>query len=449
MNYKIRKAEQKDLSEIMKVLKVWNMHHIPSLEVKELDLSFCFVAQQDEHIIGVCGYKLLSQKEGKTTLLAVYPEFQGSGLGKELQLKRLDVMYNLGIKTITTNADHIETILWYKKHFGYKEVGSLKKLCEFSLINITSWTTLELDLDSFFKNKKKNEQRIEKYIEEEHGYPLKSFSPLIINACITGMIPTKNSTKYVPISIDEIIEESISLYDIGVRIVHLHARDEAGKPTYKAKVYEKIISSIRKERPGLICCTTTSGRDWSEFEKRAEVLELTGIAKPDMASLTLGSLNFLSGASVNTISMIERLALKMNEKDIKPELEIFDYGMINIARYLERHNILSGTKYFNIMLGNINTTQADIGNLSNIVKELPKNSIWACAGIGQYQLPMNTAAIVAGGHVRVGLEDSIFYDYEKTKLASNKELVERIIRISTELQRPIATSEETRKLIGL
>ena len=449
MNYKIRKAKKKDLSQILDVLKVWNMHHIPSLEMESLDLSNYFVAQKDKNIIGVCGYKILSKTEGKTTLLAVYPEFQGLGVGKQLQIKRLEIMYKEGVKKVKTNADHIETILWYKKHFGYEEIGKLEKLSEFSLKNVNFWTSLEVDLDRYFTNKSSNEKRIEKYINDNDNYPLKKYSPLIINACLTGMVPTKNSTHLVPISCEEIIDDAIKVYDAGATIVHLHARDKNGKPTYKAKAYEKIITTLRKERPDIICCVTSSGRDWCEFEKRTEVLELTGTAKPDMASLTLGSLNFLSGVSVNTVSMLERLAIKMKEKEIKPELEVFDYGMINIAKYLERHNILDGVKYFNIMLGNINTAQANIGNLSNMVKELPSQSLWACAGLGQYQLPMNTAAIIAGGHVRVGIEDSIYFDYKKNRLASNEDLVRRIVRIADELQRPISNSKQTRKTLKI
>ena len=180
-----------------------------------------------------------------------------------------------------------------------------------------------------------------------------------------------------------------------------------------------------------------------------KVLELTGKAKPDMASLTLGSLNFLTGASVNTIDMVEQLAMKMKEKNIKPELEVFDYGMVNLAKYLERHQVISGKKYFNILLGNINTAPATIGNLAMITEALPKNSVWGAAGLGGFQLPMNTAAIVAGGHVRVGIEDSIYYDYQQTQLASNEELVKRIVRISNELQRPLATAEEARSMMGL
>ena len=209
-------------------------------------------------------------------------------------------------------------------------------------------------------------------------------------------------------------------------MVHIHARDKNGKMTSDAKYYEKIISGIKKERPNLICCATTSGRDGQSIEERAEVLSLSGNAKPDLASLTLGSLNFLSGASINSIDTVTELAYIMKEKGIKPELEIFDTGMVNLAHYLERHNIISGKKYFNILLGNLNTVGATIKDLAHIYSSLPDNSIWAAAGIGQFQLPMNMASIVAGGHVRVGLEDNIYYDLNKKQLATNVSLVNRI-----------------------
>jgi len=449
MNLIIEKATFKDKDEIINVLTPWNMHHIPSPEMEMIDFNTFFIAKVDNKIVGVSGYKILSDRQGKTTLLAIYPEFQGSGIGKALQDIRLETMHKAGVKKVITNADRPEIIVWYKKHYNYKEIDKLEKVSSFGADDITHWTTLEMDLDYYFKTKDKNEHRIKTYMQENDPAPLSTYNPLIINVCLTGMIPTKISIPYVPISADEIIEDAIKVYDAGARMVHIHARDENGFPTPDAKYYEKIITGIRQERPQLICCATTSGRDWSSFEKRSEVLELTGNAKPDLASLTLGSLNFSAGASVNSVDMIEQLAMKMKEKNIKPELEIFDSGMINLAKYLERHEIITGTKYFNILLGNINTAPATIGDLANLSNALPENSIWAAAGIGVFQLPMNTAAIVAGGHIRVGIEDSIYYDYKKRKLATNVDLVKRIVRISNELQRDIATGAETRKMLGI
>lgn len=450
MNYEIQRASKDDLAAILKVMEPWNMHHVPSVEMDRLDLDCFFVARTAEgRIIGASGYKILSEDEGKTTLLGVYPEFQGLGIGKELQSVRLEAMYEQGVRYVTTNADHPETITWYKKHFGYEIIGRLEKLCSFGLDDVSHWTTLRMDLPQFFKTREERERVIAAYIAENDAHPLKPYAPLMINVCLSGMVPTKISTPHVPTSVNEIIEDAIAVYDAGARIVHIHARDETGAPTPDAAYYEKIISGIRRECPGMVCCATTSGRDWSDFERRSEVLHLSGDAKPDMASLTLGSLNFISGTSANAISMVEQLAMLMKEKGIKPELEVFDHGMINLAKYLERHGIIEGRKYFNILLGNLNTASATIGTLSAISEALPADSVWAGAGLGGFQLPMNVAAITAGGHVRVGIEDSIYYDYDRNTLATNRSLVERIGRIAQEMQRPLATPQETREMLGL
>ena len=286
-------------------------------------------------------------------------------------------------------------------------------------------------------------------IDHSEPYPLTPYQTLVINVCLTGMIPAKDMTKFVPVTPEEIIEDAVKVYDAGARIVHVHARDNEGKPTWKASVYEKILSGIRRERPELVCCVSTSGRNWPEFERRSEVLHITGSAKPDMASLTLGSLNFPTGASVNAPDMIRKLAETMKEKDIKPELEVFDMGMIGFAKYLERKGVLEGRTYFNLLLGSLGSVHATIGNLSTLVAALPGNSFWVAAGIGMFQLPMNVAAIVAGGGVRVGIEDSIHFDYTRKKLATNVDLVRRVARIAEEMQRSIARPDEVRDLIGL
>jgi len=449
MNFVIEAAKRCDFKEILAVLKPWNMHHVPSPEMEMIDFSTFFVAKIDNKIVGVSGYKLLSKDQGKTTLLAVYPEFQGSGIGKALQEMRLESMHKAGIKKVITNADRPDIILWYKKHYNYHEVGRLNKVASFGLDSVASWTTLEMDLEHFMTQKKSREKQKKQYILKNDPPPLSPYPPLIINVCLTGMIPTKNSTRYVPVSVDEIVEDAISVYDAGARIVHLHARDKEGRPTYEARYYEEMITAIRCERPELICCVSTSGRNFKEIKQRAEVLYLRGKAKPDMASLTLGSLNFSTGPSINSLDTIQELAMIMKEQGIRPELEVFDSGMINVAKYLERHGLISGKKYFNILLGNINTAPATIGDLSHLINSLPSNSIWAAAGLGGFQLPMNTAAIVAGGHVRVGLEDTIYYDYKQTNLATNVELVKRIVRIAKELQREIVTGNKVRKMVGI
>ena len=449
MRYTIEGASFKDKPAILEVLKFFNMHHIPSAEMEELDFNCFFVAKIKDHIVGVCGYKILSETKGKTTLLAVLPHYSGLGIGKELQRLRMEKMHMAGVQQLTTNADRPETILWYKKHFGYHQIGTCEKLCSFGLDNVDHWTTMETDLDKYFSTFKEEQRRRLAYMQENDAFPLTPYPPLIINVCLTGMIPMKDRTPHVPISVDDIIEDAVRVYDAGATMVHIHARDKTGQPTPDAKLYDKIIRGIRKERPKLVCCATTSGRNWPDFEKRSSVLYLDKEARPDMASLTTGSLNFITNSSVNSITMIERLAMAMKEQGVKPEFEVFDLGMVNLIKYLERNKVIEGQKFINIILGNINTAPATLSGLNAMIEALPNNATWAVAGLGQFQLPMNMAAILAGGHVRVGVEDSIYYDSKKHVLASNKALVDRITRIASELERPIATPEQTREMLGL
>ncbi len=446
--FTIERASETDREAILEVMRPWNMHHVPSPEMEEIDLSAFFVARSRGQIVGAAGYKVTSQTMGKTTLLGVLPQFNGMGMGAALQHARCETMHRVGVKRVITNCDLPQTVAWYKKRFGYTQVGTLKKVCSFGDPKIDRWTTLEMDLDAYMAQVDQKTAR-QKHVARHEPHPLAPYPPLLINACLTGMIPTRDQTSHVPLTEDEIIADAVRVYDAGARIVHMHARDADGRPTWRAEVYEKIIRGIRAQRPQVICCVSTSGRNWSEFEKRSEVLLLEGDARPDMASLTLGSLNFPTSASVNTPQMIEQLAALMAEKQIRPELEIFDVGMIGVAKYLERKGILSGRKVFNLLLGSLGTIPATIGNLSSLVGSLPDDSVWAATGIGMFQLPMNVAAIVAGGGVRVGLEDTIHYDYARTQLASNEQLVKRLVTIADQMQRPIATAEETREMVGL
>lgn len=445
----IEPAREEDRSAILEVMRPYNMHHVPSPEMPELDLDCFYVARSDGKVVGAAGYRILSPETGKTTLLGILPEYSGQGIGKELQLRRMRTMHEAGVRLLTTNADRPDTILWYRKHFGYRPVGMLAKICPFGLTDVDHWTTLQTDLDAFFANLDARDRQRAEYIAANDAHPLAPYPPLIINVCLTGMIPTQTMTPHVPITPDEIIADAVAVYDAGARIVHIHARDAQGLPSPDPGIYDRIITGIRRERPELVIAATTSGRNWSDFERRSAILYLDKPARPDMASLTLGSFNFLTGSSTSTIEMVERLAMAMKDQGVRPELEVFDYGMINLACYLERNGLIQGRKYFNIMLGNLNTAPATLANLAQMTATLPANSIWGAAGLGQFQLPMNVAAIAGGGHVRVGIEDSIHYDHARTRLASNRELVERVVRIAEELQRPLATPAQTRLLCGI
>ena len=272
---------------------------------------------------------------------------------------------------------------------------------------------------------------------------------VIINFTPTGIIPTKEMTPHAPISPEEIIRDVLGARKHGVSMVHLHARDEDGKPTWKKEVYAKIIDGIREVDTDLVLCVSTSGRNWSEFEKRAECLELKGDTKPDMASLTLSSLNFNKQASINTPQMIQMLAKKMLDNGIKPELEAFDIGMINYAKYLYTQDLISPPFYFNLILGNIACAQANILNLGLMINELPEDSVWSVGGVGDAQLKMNVNGIINGGGVRVGLEDNIYLTPKRDKLATNVELLERIHSITNALHLEIATPREVRHMLKL
>lgn len=273
---------------------------------------------------------------------------------------------------------------------------------------------------------------------------------LIINLAPTGMIPTKEMTPYVPVTVQEIIEDIHEAVEVGITMVHLHARDEqSGEPTYEAEVYDRIIAGIRRFSSDLIICVSLSGRTFSEYEKRIEPLKLEGSVKPDMGSLTLSSVNFNKQASINSPDMIQALAEEMKRRGILPELEAFDSGMINYARYLERKGLLKPPHYFNLILGNIACAQADLLHAGVMINDLPPNSLWSLGGIGDYQLAVNSIAIAAGGGVRVGLEDNIWYDSSRTRLARNIDLVRRVHRLAEANEREIMTPRELRELLNL
>lgn len=270
-------------------------------------------------------------------------------------------------------------------------------------------------------------------------------TPLIINAAITGMIPTKRDTPHVPIHPEEIIADVRRCRDAGATIVHLHARDADESPTYRREIYEEIFAGVRSECPELLISGSCSGRLYGEFWQRSQVLD----AHPDFGSLTLGSLNFPKQASVNSPEMIQQLALAMQARDIVPEMEIFDMGMADYAHYLTRKGLVRGPLYANILLGSLGTMSATPDNLCAIVRALPPGTTWAATGIGRFQFFINSLAVAMGGHVRVGLEDAIYYDWETKRLATNAGLIDRIVRLARVCGREIATADEARRILGM
>lgn len=269
--------------------------------------------------------------------------------------------------------------------------------------------------------------------------------PLIINAALTGMVPMRKDSPYVPITPREIIQDARRCRDAGAAIVHLHARDDDGTPTYKREIYAEIFAGVREACPELLISGSCSGRTFGAFAQRSQVLD----EQPDLGSLTLGSLNFPQQASVNAPDMIRQLAVAMQQRGIKPELEVFDLGMADYAQYLLRKGLLETPCYANILLGSLGTLSATAYNLCLVVRALPEGTVWSATGIGRYQFHINSLAVTMGGHVRVGLEDALHSDWNTKELATNAGLIDRTVRLARAAGREIATGAQTRQMLGL
>lgn len=272
---------------------------------------------------------------------------------------------------------------------------------------------------------------------------------LIVNLAPTGMIPTRADSAHVPLTPDEVAADVRRCADLGASIVHLHPRDDDGRPTQDPAIAARFIRAVRERSPDIIICATTSGRTDPGLEGRIAVLDLDGDARPEMASLTLGSNNFPTGPSINAPATIVGLATRMRDRGIVPEWEVFDLGMLDYAAYLRTKGLLGDPVYVNILLGSLGNLQATPLNLALAVERLPAGATWAATGIGRYQATMLPLAIAMGGHARVGLEDNLWWDDERTTLATNPALVERVVAIARAMGREPATPAQVRARLGI
>jgi 3-keto-5-aminohexanoate cleavage enzyme len=276
-----------------------------------------------------------------------------------------------------------------------------------------------------------------------------NFNKLIINVALTGIVPTKKENPWLPTTPEEIATDAKKVYDLGASIVHIHARDENGLPSCKKEIYREIIERVREKCDSVLITVSTSGRRSRDLKERMEVLELEGAYKPDMASITLGSLNFMEDYAINAPQAILSLLDAMDSCNIRPEIEIFDTGMANFAKYLHKKGHLKGALYSNLILGSLGTMPATPRNLCHLIDELPVNLVWGVTGVGRFAFGMQSLSIAMGGHVRVGLEDSIYMDEEKMEPATNEKLVLRAVKVAEAVGRDTATPGEVRTLLGL
>jgi len=261
----------------------------------------------------------------------------------------------------------------------------------------------------------------------------------IINFTPTGTQPTRDNS-FAPLTASEIIQSVHQANEIGISVVHLHARDEITLAnTYKKEVYQVIIEGIKKHCPELLICVSLTGRNFPELEKRTEVLQLL----PDMGSLTMSSLNFPSGASLNQPEMILSLIQEMEKYGVQPEIECFDSGMLNYTNYLIGKGKLNPPYHINVILGNMYNGQCDLGTLATIKSMSPNNSFVCVGGIGSQQLKATTYGLLDFDGIRIGLEDNLYYR-NKDK-ATNIELLMRAHRLMNEFDMTYYTSNELRE----
>lgn len=267
--------------------------------------------------------------------------------------------------------------------------------------------------------------------------------PLIITVAAVGAETTKEQTPYLPITAEEIGEEAKKVRDAGASMIHLHVRKEDGTPTQDKEVFKKAIEEIRK-RTDIIIQVSTGGAVWMTADERAQPLELN----PEMASLTVGTCNFGDEIFSNPFPLIRKLANIMKQRNIVPEIEIFDVGFLDNVRLLIKEGVLNPPLHFDFVMGVPGAMGADEALLDFLISRLPEGSTWSVAGIGRFEFPMAELAIKKGGHVRVGLEDNIYI--EKGVLAKgNVELVQKIVKMAREANRPLATIEEAREILRL
>jgi 3-keto-5-aminohexanoate cleavage enzyme len=273
-------------------------------------------------------------------------------------------------------------------------------------------------------------------IEEQHYMPTEK---KIVNFCPTGTQPTKDNS-FAPIFHHEIIENVLSCYETGITMVHLHARDRSGANTYSRAVYQQIIEGIKKYAPELVIGVSLSGRYFSERSLRAEVLSLC----PDLASLTVSSMNFPKSASVNDPDTIGWLLQEMDVYGVIPEVECFDTGMLNYTKYLVRKGLLKAPLYINVIFGNLFNADTGIANISAVLQNLPENAAVCFGGIGQAQLKANIMGLMEVDGVRIGLEDNLYFT--ERNLATNEQLLQRLQRIMNEMSLSVLSPQDFKQM---
>lgn len=271
--------------------------------------------------------------------------------------------------------------------------------------------------------------------------------PCIICVAITGSLPTKANNPAVPISISEQIESTHEAFEAGASIAHCHVRDDAGKPTSDPDRFAALKEGLEKHCRGMIVQLSTGGRSGAGRE-RGGMLGL----RPDMASMSVGSTNFPTRVYENAPDLIDWLASEMRTYGVKPEIEAFDLSHILRAKEMADKGEIEGTPYVQFVMGVKNAMPVDRDVFDYYIETVHRlfgpDAPWCAAGIGRHQFTLNEWAISSGGHARTGLEDNVRLD-KRTLAPSNAALVRHAVEICEKYDRPVATWQQAREILGL
>ena len=268
---------------------------------------------------------------------------------------------------------------------------------------------------------------------------------LIITAAICGAEVTKAHNPAVPYTVEEMVNEARSAYNAGAAIIHVHVREDDGTPTQSRERFRVVMDAIRRELPDVIMIPSTGGATGMSPEERLQPTELF----PEMATLDCGTCNFGDEIFDNTMPTMRAFGKRMIENGIKPEYECFEMGHLDTILDMARKGEVPGDPMqFNFVLGVKGCTPATVQNLCWLVNALPAGATWTSTGVGRAAFTLAAPTIVMGGNVRVGFEDNIYLS-RGVKAASNGELVEKVVRLSRELGRDIASPEEARRILSL
>jgi len=266
---------------------------------------------------------------------------------------------------------------------------------------------------------------------------------LVITVALTGNVPTQQMNPNLPVTAAQIAADVKRCRDAGACLFHVHARDADQKPTLDIEVYKANVRAIKESAPDVIIQLSTGARAGKDWETRTKPVRLL----PEMGSFTTGSNNLPGIVYENSPPFIEYLAKTYQETGVKPEIEVFETGMIANALFLQKKGYIQPPLHFDFVLGAPGSMPGTVKNLQFLSESISAGSTWCVAGIGKAEIPLSAAAIAMGGHVRVGLEDNLFLP--DGSHASNPLLVEKIVRIAREIGREIATPDEARFLLSL